>query len=151
MAVITNLDDRVQLNNDIGNDSGVTKNKKKSKREKVKTKPKKDWVAIVHKGCRIAVFRIIEAVVLFITLSVICILIGNSGIPILAYEMSSGFGLTQSTNIYIAIASWILPMLFYTLLIAAASFCILKKYVKWVHAKFTNIINKPETTKGKDE
>lgn len=148
MAVITELN-RKRCDDTTETNAKAEKATRKGKAKQKKAK--KDWVAIVHRGCRVAIFRIIEVVLLFITLSIICLLIGSSGIPLLAYEMSSGFGLTQTTNIYIAIASWILPMLFYTLLITAASFCILKRYIKWIHTKFTNIINKPEVTEEKSK
>lgn len=112
------------------------------KKVRQREKPKHKWVVAVHNACRIAMFRIVEAVALFIVVSLICVIIGSTVIPLFAYEMSAGFGLTQSTNIYIAFASWILPMLFYTLLITAATFCVLKKFIKWLHNKINNAINK---------
>ena len=112
------------------------------KKERRKEKTEHKWVTKVRRATRIAMFRVVEAVVLFVVVSLICLLIGSTIIPLLAYEMSAGFGLTQSTNIYIAFASWILPMLFYTLLITAATFCVLKKFIKWLHDETTNAINK---------
>ena len=122
-----------------------SKSRRKAK-NKAETKKKHDWVASVRRVCRIGTFRVIEAVIVFLVITMASALIGSTAIPLLAYEMSAGFGLTQSTNIYIAIASWILPMLFYTLLITAATFCIFKRFLKWIHNKFTCIIDKSKTT-----
>lgn len=134
----------------------LNKDKNKIKNAKVKKpraeKKKIDWAKVrasVRYGCKAVVFRVLEAIVLLFVVSTICLLIGSSAIPLLAYDMSEGFGLTQSTNIYIAIASWILPMLFYTLLIAAATFCVLKHFIRWNHAKFTALIDKPKHTDNK--
>lgn len=113
-----------------------------NKKERRKEKTEHKWVTRVRRATRIASFRVIEAVVLFIVVSLISAIVGSTIIPLLAYEMSAGFGLTQSTNIYIAFASWMLPMLFYTLLITAATFCVLRKFIKWLHDETTNAINK---------
>ena len=115
-------------------------------KNKAETKKNHDWIGSVRRVCRIGTFRVIEAVIVFLVITTASVLIGSTAIPLLAYEMSAGFGLTQSTNIYIAIASWILPMLFYTLLITAATFCIFKRFLKWIHNKFTCIIDKSKMT-----
>lgn len=122
---------------------GKSRRKAKNRAETKKT-PK--WVTSVRRACRVGSFRVIEAVIIFLVITTVSVLIGSTAIPLLAYEMSAGFGLTQSTNIYIAMASWILPMLFYTLLITAATFCIFKRFLKWIHNKFTCIIDKPKMT-----
>ena len=121
---------------------------KRSKKIK-NAKPKRDWNKVkeaVHKACRIAMFRIVEYVIVFFVVSISVVLIGGGVIPSLAYELSSSFGLTQSTNYYIALASWIMPLLFYTLLITAATFCVLSTFIKWLHKKFTKVIQKPYMT-----
>lgn len=130
----------------INIDSKSRRNAKKKIKSEAETKKKRDWIAAVCRGCRVGTFRVIEAVIVFLVITTVSALIGSTAIPLLAYEMSAGFGLTQGTNIYIAMASWILPMLFYTLLITAATFCIFKKFLKWIHGKFTCIINKPKMT-----
>ncbi len=125
--------------------------RKVEKTKKAVSKPKKkiDWQKVkakVHYGCKVIIFRVIEAVILFMVISTLCILIGNTAIPMLAYDISAGVSLTQSTNADIAIASWIAPLLFYVLLITAATFCVFKRFIKWLHSKFTAIINKSELT-----
>lgn len=121
----------------------------KTKKAASKTKKKIDWQKIkakVHYGCKVVIFRVIEAVIVAMFISTACIFIGNVAIPSLAYDMSAGVSLTQGTNTYIAIASWIAPLLFYVLLITAATFCVFKRFLKWLHGKFTAIINKSEST-----
>lgn len=109
-------------------------------------KKKRDWVGIVHRVCRVCIFRTIEAVLAFMAISVPCLLIGSSLVPMLAFTIADGVSLTQSTNLYTALASWFLPVLFYTLLITAATFCIYKRFFRWLHSKITGVINKPEKT-----
>lgn len=122
---------------------------KKSKPDKktVSKRKKIDWQkvrAAVHKACRVIIFRTIEAAIVFFVVSVVSLTIGSTFIPLLAYDMSEGFGLTQSTNMYIAIASWVLPMLFYVILISMTTFYALKRFLIWIHHKFTTVINKSE-------
>lgn len=129
--------------------------KSRSAKRKIKNAKTKDTAKVnkthkcitaVRRVCRIGTFRVIEAVIVFLVISTLSALIGSTCIPLLSYEMAAGFELTQSTNIYVAIASWILPMLFYTLLITAATFCVFKRFLKWIHGKFTRIIDKPKMT-----
>lgn len=96
----------------------------------------------VHRFCKIAMWRTVEAVILFLIVSIICVVTGSGIIPFFAYQISGSMGLTQSTNIYIAFASWILPMLFYVLLVTAFVFVALRKIIKALHSYMTKIINK---------
>ena len=133
-------------NRDIEKENRSQKSDRRSKKAKKSAKPKKDVRAIVHKWCKVAMYRIFEFVILFFVLSIAAITVGSSIIPMLSFDMAASFGLTQSTDIYTGLASWGFPMLFYTLLISAATFCVLKKFVVWIHNKFTYLINKPEKT-----
>lgn len=106
------------------------------------TKKKRDWVGIVHRGCRICIFRTIEAVIAFLVISILTLIVGGVLLPALSFNMATGIGITQSTHIYNAIASWALPMLFFVLLITAAVFCVIRRFLKWIHFRFTNVICK---------
>lgn len=122
------------------------KNDKRVRKVGKSAKPKRNIKAIVHKWCKTAMYRIFEFMILFFVLSIVTIVIGSSIIPMLSFDMAVSSGLTQSTDIYTGLASWGFPMLFYTLLISAATFCVLKKFVVWIHTKFTYLINKSEKT-----
>lgn len=91
--------------------------------------------------------RAVELILLILIIMFLCIIAGNTCIPLLAYQMSAGFGLDQSTNIYVAFASWMLPMFFYVLLSAAGMFLLLKYIVRKIHNRFTAIIEKFENKK----
>lgn len=107
---------------------------------KKKAKPKIDWLGIVHKGCRVCIFRTIEVVMIVFMISILTLLIGGIALPALSYNMASGIGITQGTDIYTAMASWLIPMLFFTLLITGATFCVLRKFIRWVHNYFSSAI-----------
>jgi len=124
-------------------DRNVKEKKVKKTKEKSK-KPKKDIKAIVHKGCRTVIYRTIEYAIIFFVTSIAVILVGNGLIPILAYDTASGLSLTQSTHIYNALTNWGFSMLFYVILLAIAAFAAFKRFVTKLHAKFTDIINRPE-------
>lgn len=126
-------------------DRNVKEKKVKKTKEKSK-KPKKDIKAIVHKGCRTVIYRVIEYAIIFFVTSITVILVGNGLVPILAYDTANSFGLTQSTHIYNALTNWGFSMLFYVILLAVASFAAFKRFVTKLHAKFTDIINRPEKT-----
>lgn len=99
--------------------------------------------------CRVILWRTLEAMILFVVLSTVIILTGSGVLPYIAFSISNGIGLTQSTNIYVAMANWIFPMLFFTGLATAVVFVILRKFVKFVNTKITAAINKPQ--KGEDD
>ena len=83
--------------------------------------------------CSAAAWRIIEAMVVALTVSFLALSIGSVAIPALAFEVSNGVSLTQSTNLYQAYAVWLLPMLFYVLLITAAAYAVLRFVIKKWH------------------
>lgn len=120
--------------------------KSKPKQVKASSKTGKRIQTAIHRFCKVAIYRIIESVILFITISMSAIIIGSAVVPTLAYDLSTSFGLTQGTNIYVAMASWGFPMLFYVLLISLTAFCVFKKFIKWLHGKFTYLIDKSEKT-----
>lgn len=123
------------------------KDKKSGKSKKKKSdKPKKDISAIVHRGCRIVIYRVIEFAILFLVLSLLYVIVGSGVVPSLAYDMAVTFGITQSTDIYTAVASWGFSMLFYVIICAVVAFTVSKKFIVKLHTKFTNIIDKPEKT-----
>jgi len=107
-----------------------------------KAKKKRDWVGIVHKGCRICMFRTIEAVIVFFVVSLITLAIGNFLIPSLAFGFADSMGITQGVDFYTASALWLFPMLFFCLLITSASFCILRKFIIKTHNYYSNVIRK---------
>lgn len=150
MAVF-NMDDR-NTKNEASSGPLPTVEFKKDKKKPVKSKkkksdkPKKDISAIVHRGCRIVIFRVIEFAILFLVLSLLYVIVGSGVVPSLAYDMAVTFGITQSTDIYTAMASWGFSMLFYTILCAVVAFTVSKKFIIKLHAKFTSIIDKPEKT-----
>lgn len=117
-------------------------NKKPKTNITSKKKPKRDWVGIVHKGCRVCIFRTIEAVFAFFGVTIITIIIGTMAVPSLSFSMASTAGITQNTDLYTAIGLWLLPVLFFTLLITAATFCVLSRLLKWLHRYFTEQIAK---------
>lgn len=120
--------------------------KKVDKKSKIKKERKKrDWVGIVHRICRIGIFRTLEAVAIFVTISMLSIFIGSSVLPTLAFTVADGSHITQSTDFYTACATWLLPMLFYALLIVCGTLTIFRKFIKWLHNKITGIINTEET------
>ena len=104
----------------------------------------------VHRGCRIVFYRVIEVLVLVAVISLLAVILGNLIIPSMAYGMSSSVSLTQSTNIYVAFANWILPMLFYTILMAGAAYCGFKWFMKKLHNRITETIDKKYIDKEKD-
>lgn len=110
--------------------------------KKVKNKPKRDWVGIIHRDCRVCIFRVLEAVFAVLVVTILALVVGSMFLPGISFSMATTAGITQSTDIYTAIALWLIPMLFFTLLITAASFCILRKFLRWLHAFYSNAIRK---------
>ena len=108
----------------------------------VNNKKKKDWVGIIHRGCRVCIFRTIEAVVVFMFVSMFTLFVGSFLIPMLGFSVATNTGITQSTDLYTALTVWMLPMLFFILLITAAAFFIISKFLRWVHSYFSNKIVK---------
>lgn len=88
--------------------------------------------------------RAVQYVVTSLIVGIICLLIGNTCLPIIAYQMSAGFGLEQGTNLYVAFASWMLPMLFYMILISAGTLFLLKFIIKKIHTRFNAVLEKFE-------
>ncbi len=135
-------------------------NKKRAKTTKVKTnksqtasKKKIDWRKVqgaVHYGFRVVIFRVIEAVILLSVIGTVTMIIGSTIVPMTAYDISAGIGLTQDTNIYLAFANWMLPMLFYVILLSLATFFVFRRFVCWLHTNFTKIIRKNYHEVGKD-
>lgn len=114
--------------------------KSKVKSEPTNVKKKRDWVAIVHKGCRVCMFRTFEGILAILGVTIISMVVGSLLIPNLTFSIASSVGITQSTDIYTACAVWLIPSLFFLILITAATFCILRKYIGWLHKKFSKVI-----------
>ncbi len=110
--------------------------------KKPETEKKKDWVGIVHRGCRVCIFRTIEAVAVFVAISMFTLFVGSFLIPMLGFNVATNTGITQNTDFYTALTVWLLPMLFFVLLITAAAFFIIRKFLKWIHSYFSGKILK---------
>lgn len=121
-------------------DSVMTKKSIKSGK-KVK-KAKRNWLQIVSRGCTICMFRITEAVCAFLAVSIISVIVGALVVPNIAFSMATSAGITQGTDIYTASALWLLPMLFFVLIIALGSFCVVKWLLKALHNLFSKFIQK---------
>lgn len=120
---------------------------KSAKKAKIKKERKKrDWVGIVHKICKVCIFRTLEAVAIFVFVSTISIVIGSSLLPMLSFTTADGSAITQSTDFYTACATWLIPMLFYTLLAVSGTLFIHRKFISWIHNKMTLVINAEEKT-----
>lgn len=115
---------------------------KSDKSDKNKSKTKRDWKGLVHRGCRVCVFRTLEGIFAVLVVTIFTMLIGSMAIPTISYSMASSAGITQSTDLYTTIALWILPMLFFSLLITAASFCVLRIFLRWLHRYFSKFITR---------
>ena len=107
-----------------------------------KTKKKRDIRGIIHRICKIIIFRTLEFLLDFLVASTVVLLTGGYVIPILSLNVANGIGITQSTDFYTAMANWMLPMFFYVILLILAVFTLGKKFACFVHGKFTAIINK---------
>lgn len=105
------------------------------KKQKIQNRIEKSRVTRSKVGffCRAAAWRIIEAMVAILSVSFVAILIGSFVIPSLGYETGMSAALTQNTNIYQAYMAWLLPMLFYVLLITAGTYAVLKFLLKKWH------------------
>lgn len=127
--------------------------KNKTSTSKAASKKKIDWRKIqstVHYGFRVVIFRVIEAVILLSVIGTVTMIIGSTIVPMTAYDISAGIGLTQDTNIYLAFANWMLPMLFYVILLSLTTFFVFRRFIYWLHTNFTKIIRKKYYEVGKD-
>lgn len=110
--------------------------------EKKLKKSKRNWLQTVCRGCTICMFRIMEAVCVFLAATIISVIVGALVVPNIAFSMATSAGITQGTDFYTASALWLLPMLFFVLIIALGSFCALKWLFKALHNLFSKFIEK---------
>lgn len=123
-------------------------------RKKIKEKKerkKHNWVAVVHKACRVGVFRTLEVVAIFVFVTTISMVIGSSLLPLLSFTVANGTSITQSTDFYTACATWLIPMLFYTLLAVSGTFFLQYKFIRWIHRKMTRVIESKDIIENKGE
>lgn len=96
----------------------------------------------VHKICRIIMFRTIEGVLVMLGTTAIALIIGCLLVPNVSFSMAKSAGITQGTDFYTASALWLMPSLFFTLLIFAGTFCALRKAIVKAHKFFSGVIER---------
>ena len=137
------METTLKLNDKKTNKSEDTNHRAVAKHDSTKkTKRKRDWVAIVHKGCRVCIFRTLEGIFAFLVVTILSLIVGSMILPSISFSMASSAGITQGTDFYTAIALWLVPVLFFALLITAATFCVLRRFLKWLHNYFSGAIRK---------
>ena len=99
-------------------------------------------IKTVHKICRVIMFRAIEAILVVVGVTIIVLAIGCLIVPNVSFSMATSVGLTQGTDLYTASALWFMPSLFFTLLISAGTFCILRIVLIKTHKLFSDIISR---------
>ena len=62
--------------------------KSKVKSEPTNVKKKRDWVAIVHKGCRVCMFRTFEGILAILGVTIISMVVGSLLIPNLTFSIA---------------------------------------------------------------
>lgn len=110
--------------------------------EKKRAKKSRNWKMKVHKICRILMFRAIEGIFVALLATIIVLGVGCLFVPNVSFSMATSAGITQSTDFYTASALWLMPSLFFTLLIAAGTFCVLRKIIVKLHKFFSEIIER---------
>lgn len=103
---------------------------------------KQKCVRVVHKVCRIVMFRAIEGILVAFGVTIIALATGCLIVPNVSLCMANSVGLTQGTDLYTASAMWFMPSLFLTLLITAGVFCILRVVLIKTHKLFSEFISR---------
>ena len=96
----------------------------------------------VHKVCRIIMFRIIEGMFVMLGATIVALIVGCLLVPNVSFSMATSAGITQGTDFYTASALWLMPSLFFTLLIAAGTFCVLRRAIGRLHKFFSGVIER---------
>lgn len=112
---------------------------RRKKREKLTKEEKR---LKIKQFFRAAMWRVSQYMITFFITSALVIFFGSMVIPFFAYELSAGANITQGTNLYVAIASWIAPLVFYTAAITAFGIFVIKKINKKLSDFATKMINK---------
>ena len=116
--------------------------KSETRRKKREKLSKEERRLKIKQFFRAAMWRISQYMLTFFITSVLALVFGSMIIPFVAYELSAGANITQSTNFYVAIASWIAPLVFYTAAITALGIAVIKKINRKLSDFATKMINK---------